>query len=288
MALAMLGRPVAHAMELNIKNQIQGWRAQGMTPRMVTFLVGEDAASVVYAEQKVRVAKRLGIQNELIRLSSRTDEASLCQQIDKYSRDASVHGIMLELPLPAQMNTRRVISSISPEKDVDGLLRGLGIDHGQAMYPATPLACIRLLKHYGFSLKGKHVALIGYGRTVGMPLFQLLIQENATVTVCHAGTVDISLHTRPSDIIFVAAGCADLITEEMVRPHHVIVDAGINECAVRGIVGDVAPQVMDIVHAMTPTPGGVGSVTTLQLFDNLLTTMAQQIQTQPELELVAQ
>ncbi len=272
-SLWLRGKEVAEQVKSSIAAEVRNFEERGTQPKVVTILVEGDAASAYYAKSKAKMASQLGIDYEICRFKPSVSQEVLVSTIKRLNRDASVHGIMVELPLPAHIDTATVMSVVAPYKDVDGLTtvnRHANITGEQGIYPATPLAAVRLLKHYGFTPSGKHVALVGFGQTVGQPLFHLLVRENATVTVCHVGTPDVSRHTLASDIIFVAVGKAGLITPDMVHERHVIVDAGINEVEGTGIVGDVDPTVAEKVHALSPTPGGVGTVTTVQLFDNLM------------------
>lgn len=273
MSLELRGRDVADNMQFSIESKVTAWQHKGIQPKVVTLLVDGDAASAYYAKSKAKVAQKLGIDYEIYRFKQDVSQEALLATVRKLNRDASVHGMMIELPLPSHINSSQITEALSPEKDVDGLTkvnRLANITGQKGLYPATPLAAVRLLKHYGYALSGKHVALVGFGQTVGHPLFHLLLRENATVTVCHVGTPDLSRHTLASDLIFVAVGKAGLITPDMVHANHVIIDAGINETVGSGIVGDVDVTVADKVSALSPTPGGVGTVTTMQLFDNLM------------------
>ncbi|MDQ0190687.1 bifunctional 5,10-methylenetetrahydrofolate dehydrogenase/5,10-methenyltetrahydrofolate cyclohydrolase [Alicyclobacillus cycloheptanicus] len=280
MTQLLSGQPLAAQMRRALLDDIAHWQALGHQPSVAAILVEGDAASACYARAKQRAAAKLGISFELVRLPADTSEQTLIRTIEDFNRDADVHAIMLELPLPGHMSTERVVESIAPEKDVDGLVaanRMANLTGARGLYPATPTACIRLVKHYGHTLSGKHAALIGFGKTVGMPLFHQLIRENATVTVCHAGTPDLRPHLAAADFAFVAVGKAGLITPDMVHPNLVIVDAGINETADHGVIGDVSPHVMGHVAALSPTPGGVGPVTTMQLFSNVMEAMNLQV-----------
>ncbi|MGB8957167.1 MAG: bifunctional 5,10-methylenetetrahydrofolate dehydrogenase/5,10-methenyltetrahydrofolate cyclohydrolase, partial [Tumebacillaceae bacterium] len=183
------GKAVADLIREGVQADVQAWKTQGVEPRMATLIVEGDPASLYYAEMKGRAADKLGIDYELHKLPASVTEDFLLGIIERLNQDKSVHGIMLELPLPKHINTKRVTAAIAPEKDVDGLTPQnlLATVTGQrGLYPATPQACIRLLKHYGYELAGKHVALVGRGETVGLPLIHLLLRENATVTVCHS------------------------------------------------------------------------------------------------------
>ncbi|QSO54560.1 bifunctional 5,10-methylenetetrahydrofolate dehydrogenase/5,10-methenyltetrahydrofolate cyclohydrolase [Alicyclobacillus curvatus] len=273
MSLWLRGKEVAEQMKSSITDEVGYLEEQGIHPKVVTILVEGDAASAYYAKSKAKIARQLGIEYEIYRFKPSVSAEVLVSTIHRLNRDSSVHGIMIELPLPPHIDTASVTCAVSPYKDVDGLTtvnRQANITGEQGLYPATPLAAVRLLKSYGFTPSGQHVALVGFGQTVGQPLFHLLVRENATVTVCHVGTPDVSRHTLAADIIFVAVGKAGLITPDMVHERHIIVDAGINEVEGTGIVGDVDPIVGETVHALSPTPGGVGTVTTVQLFDNVL------------------
>jgi methylenetetrahydrofolate dehydrogenase (NADP+)/methenyltetrahydrofolate cyclohydrolase len=275
----MKGKEPADLIRHDVLASVEAWKAQGREPRMATILVEGDPASLYYAEAKGRAAEKLGIEYELHKFPADVSEAFLLNVLDKLNRDNDVHGIMLELPLPKHLSKERVIAAINPLKDVDGLTASnllATINGTPGLYPATPLACLAVAKHYGYSVFGKHVVLIGVGETVGKPLLHLLLREKATVTVCNSKTPDLSVHLKRADYAFVATGRRNLVTAEMVHENLVIIDAGINETEDGSIVGDVAPDVIDHVAAMTPTPGGVGTVTTAQLFANLMTAMQLQ------------
>lgn len=278
--MRLVGQPVAQALRQDIQFAVDKWKARNIMPRMVTLLVGEDKASAVYAQQKARWASRLGIAFDVQRLNGAVTTSDLQRQISLLSGDASIHGIMLELPLPAEINGHAVFDSIHALKDVDGLSPCHSIAQDQleaALYPATPLACIRLLKHYGYSLQGVDVTVIGCGQTVGMPLIHLLIGEGATVVACHEHTRDIAAHLHRSAIAFVAVGRPGLITADMVHEGLTVVDVGISE-GPDGVLGDLDHRATEYVEAYTPTPGGIGAVTTSQIFANLLHAMDLQWQ----------
>ncbi|MBL0386504.1 bifunctional 5,10-methylenetetrahydrofolate dehydrogenase/5,10-methenyltetrahydrofolate cyclohydrolase [Tumebacillus sp. ITR2] len=276
MSTLMKGKELADIIRQDILSQVEAMKARGIEPRMATVLVDGDPASLYYAEAKGRAADKLGIDYELHKLPANVSEEFLLSVLDKLNQAPDIHGIMLELPLPKHLNKQRIISAINPIKDVDGLTQTnllATILGTPGLYPATPLACLGLAKHYGYDVFGKHVVLVGVGETVGKPLLHLLLREKATVTVCHSKTPDLSVHLKQADFAFVAAGRADLIRPEMVHENLVLIDAGINETADGNIVGDAQPEVANHVAAMTPTPGGVGTVTTAQLFANLMTAM---------------
>lgn len=284
LANMLKGQPVAELMQQQVKAAVAAWKYRGQVPKIVTLLVEGDAASAYYAQAKKRMATRLGIEYELVTFPHSVSERTILETITSLNNDSRVHGIMVELPLPSHISLGETIEAISPLKDVDGLTRfnqHANISGTPGIYPATPLACVRLLKHYGYTLSGKHVALVGCGKTVGMPLFHLLLRENATVTACHAGTLNLSTHLASAEVAFVAVGSAGLIQPGMVHPQLILIDAGINETANDKIVGDVAPEVAIAARALSPTPGGVGTVTTVQLFVNLMHAMQLQSESNP-------
>lgn len=280
MTKPMKGKELADAIRQEVLANVEAWKSRDVEPRMATVLVDGDPASLYYAEAKGRAAEKLGIDYELHKLPSHVSEEFLLSVLDKLNHDPSVHGIMLELPLPKHLNKDRIIAALDPIKDVDGLTPAnllATVTGTPGLYPATPLACLGLLKQYGYSVFGKHVVLIGVGETVGKPLLHLLLREKATVTVCNSKTPDLSVHLKQAEFAFVATGRANLITPDMVHDQLVLIDAGINETADGSIVGDAAPEVLQHVAAMSPTPGGVGTVTTAQLFANLMTAMNLQL-----------
>lgn len=273
MAIELSGQPVANDIAKDIQAAVKLHQAHRCQPKMVTILVEGDAASAYYVQAKGKMAARLGIAYEVKRFFANVQLDTLLECIQQLNQDDTVHGIMLELPLPAHIDTEKVIASINPKKDIDGLTLSnrLAILQEEAgLYPATPLACIALAKYYGITFPGKNVTVVGCGKTVGKPLMHLLLQENATVTICHAATRDLKSHILGADILYVAVGKANLVTPEMVHPNLIVIDVGMNELPNGKIVGDVDPLVAKHVAAMTPTPGGIGKVTTVQLFANLM------------------
>ncbi len=253
--------------------EAEHWKRKGCTPKIAAIMVEGDPASSYYAQAKKKTAERLGIAFELHTFQRDAEQSIVARTIESLNVDPAVHGIMLELPLPKQMNSRQLAALIAPVKDVDGLTlhnKLATAAGGAGLYAVTPQSCIALLKHYGYPLEGQHAVIVGRGETVGQPLFHLLLRENATVTVCHSRTPDLRSHIQRADLLFVAAGRAGLITPDMVHSDLVVVDAGINETPGGGIAGDVDPDVAKAVKAMSPTPGGVGALTTTMLFANVL------------------
>lgn len=279
LAKRLEGRPVADALREDVERDVRMWTDAGVQPRLVTLLVGDDRASEVYAEQKHRFANRMGIEFDIVRLPPTCSEMDLVQRIHDLNADAAVHGIMLEMPLPSGIDAQRVVSAIHAFKDVDGLSPCHSFAKPTpeaALYPATPLACIRLLKHYGYQLRGADVTLIGCGQTVGMPLLHLLIAEGATVAACHEWTKDVAAHLQRSEIAIVAVGKAGLLQANLVHPSLTVVDVGISQSDEGEVLGDLAVDAASRTAAFTPTPGGVGAVTTVQIFANLMHAMTLQ------------
>jgi len=267
------GKGIAAKVKEELKEQIQQWQVQGINPCLAVILVGEDPASVYYAKAKQRVCESLGMTYRLITLPEDTAEAVVLDQIQGLNRDDTVHGVMVELPLPKQMDAKKVMMTILPEKDVDGvhpMNKGAILSGDDGLFPATPQSCIEILLRSGVQLEGKHVVIVGRGETVGKPLVFMILKHNATVTICHSKTPDLAAFTRLGDILIVAVGRPKLIQADMVKPGAIVVDAGINETA-EGMCGDVDfDQVKEVASLISPVPGGVGSLTTTLLLKNVL------------------
>lgn len=277
------GMPVAIAMREEITIQVQTLSStKGIVPKLAVVLVGDDEASRVYAQSKEKVGAKMGIKVELHVRPASTSEADVIKLVDELNADAAVHGILVELPLPKAIQKENVMSRINPLKDVDGVHpvnRGylMGGQEHLALVPATPLACVELIQRSGLDLKGKLVTLVGRGDTVGRPLASLLIKRDATITVCHTKTVDLGAAVKAAEIVVAAAGFPKLVTADMVAPGQTVIDAGINQLADGSLCGDVDTEpVSQIVRAITPVPGGVGSLTTTVIMQNLLKAVALQ------------
>ncbi|WP_336776401.1 bifunctional 5,10-methylenetetrahydrofolate dehydrogenase/5,10-methenyltetrahydrofolate cyclohydrolase [Paenibacillus sp. MMO-58] len=256
-----------------IRTKVEEWKRNGVQPHMATILVEGDPASAYYAGAKQKIAEKLGVAFTLHAFTAEVAEEEILQLVHRLNNDSSVHGIMLELPLPRHLSASTIEKAISPLKDVDGVTpdnKLATVTGDTGLYPATPQSCIRLLKHYGYTLEGKNITLVGRGQTVGLPLFHMLQRENATVTVCHSRTPDIASHLSHAEIAFVAVGRPNVVTPDMVHPNLVIIDAGINETPEGKMVGDVAIDVQSSAAAVSPVPGGVGTLTTAILFENLI------------------
>jgi methylenetetrahydrofolate dehydrogenase (NADP+)/methenyltetrahydrofolate cyclohydrolase len=273
------GAPIAEEIRAELKIEADALKAKGFTPKLSVVLVGDDPGSVWYARNKVTTGEKIGVVVEVHELATDTPEAEVVALVEKLNNDPDVHGILVELPLPGHINKGNVMNAIQPAKDVDGVTaeqRGyiLGDMESMALVPATPLACIELIKRAGVEIKGKRVTLIGRGDTVGRPLAMLLLSKgrDATLTVCHSRTVDLPGVCREADILIAAAGAgADhLVKKDAVKPGATVIDAAINETADGSITGDVAPDAAEVAGVFTPVPGGVGSLTTSIICGNTI------------------
>ncbi|MBW1708958.1 MAG: bifunctional 5,10-methylenetetrahydrofolate dehydrogenase/5,10-methenyltetrahydrofolate cyclohydrolase [Deltaproteobacteria bacterium] len=270
------GMPIANKIREEIIVEVEKLKTKGINPKLAVLLVGDDEASVVYARSKEKVGDKLGIGVELTVKPADTTEEVVLDIIDQFNADENIHGILVELPLPKAISKENVMARLDPKKDVDGVHpvnRGylLGGQEDMALIPATPLACVELMTRAGVKIRGKRVALVGRGDTVGRPLASLLIKRDATITICHTKTKDIPAITKAAEIVVVAAGRINLVTGDMLSPGQVVIDAGINAKEGGGITGDVefeaAEQIVDVI---TPVPGGVGSLTTTIIMNNLI------------------
>ncbi|MDR1546595.1 MAG: bifunctional 5,10-methylenetetrahydrofolate dehydrogenase/5,10-methenyltetrahydrofolate cyclohydrolase [Deltaproteobacteria bacterium] len=269
------GLPVANAIREEIIPKVKELVAKGVQPKLAVVLAGGDDASRVYAQSKEKVGDKLGIKVEIHTRPDDVPEADLLKLIDDLNADPKVHGILVELPLPKHIKKELVMNRLDPKKDVDGVHpvnRGylLGGQEHLALVPATPLSCIELIQRSGVELKGRRVALVGRGDTVGRPLASLLIKRDATITVCHTKTVDIGSITKAAEIVVAAAGSPGLVKASMLSPGQIVIDAGINQLPDNSITGDVEPAAAEVVAFLTPVPGGVGSLTTSIIMSNLL------------------
>ncbi|AMP20712.1 bifunctional 5,10-methylene-tetrahydrofolate dehydrogenase/5,10-methylene-tetrahydrofolate cyclohydrolase [endosymbiont 'TC1' of Trimyema compressum] len=268
------GKAIAKEIRAEVKEEVAALRAQGIAPKMAVILVGDDPASVYYAQSKEKAANNVGIDFDFHNLPTDTKESDLLALIEKLNQDKGAHGIMVELPLPGQISTDKVMEAVLPAKDVDGIHpmnRGYILSNGPGLFPATPQSCIELMLRSGVEIEGKHAVIVGRGETVGKPLVFLLLQHNPTITICHSRTKDLASFVKQGDIVIAAVGRPNMITKEMVKPGAIVVDAGINEVEGGGYCGDVDFEgLKEVVSLISPVPGGVGSLTTSLIFKNLL------------------
>ena len=266
------GRAVAKALKEEIAQRTQAMIAQGVTPHLAVVLVGEDPASQVYVRNKENGCIKAGIRSTVIRLEEDCTQQELEETVKRLNADASVDGILVQLPLPKHLNEASVLRLIDPDKDVDGFhaMNSGRLMNGQPGFvPCTPLGVMKLLEAYGIDPAGKHAVVIGRSNIVGKPMAMLLLRANATVTICHSRTQNLADITRQADILVAAVGRANFVTADMVKPGAAVIDVGINRVDGQ-IVGDVAPEVAQVAGYLTPVPGGVGQMTIAMLLANTL------------------
>lgn len=269
------GKEIAQQVRNELKQEVTQLKEQGIIPGLAVVLVGNHPASESYVRGKIRASAEVGIHSELIRMSAEVSEEELLDQVRKLNEDPSIHGILVQLPLPKQIDPSRVIATISPEKDVDGFTPinvGNLVIGEEAYLPCTPAGIMELLKRTQIDVAGKHAVVVGRSNIVGKPMAILLQQANATVTMCHSRTVDLAYHTRQADLIIAAVGKIDLIKAEHVKQGAVVIDVGMNRNAEGKLCGDVDfANVAPLTSAITPVPGGVGPMTIAMLLQNTVT-----------------
>ncbi len=267
------GKTLAKNIREEIKVEVLSLKEKGITPCLVVILVGNDPASEVYVNSKMRCCHELGIISEQFKLSETTTESELLAKIEQLNQDPSVHGILVQLPLPKHINKQKVIESINPLKDVDGfhpINIGRMMTGQDTFLPCTPFGIIRMLKDSGLEISGKYAVVLGRSEIVGKPIGQLLLNENATVTYCHSKTTNTADFTRLADIIIVAVGMAKYLKADQVKPGAIIIDVGINRLEA-GLVGDVDfTPVSEVASYISPVPGGVGPMTIAMLMFNTI------------------
>ena len=267
------GKAVAKTIRVELKERIDRMFARhGVRPGLAVFLVGDNAASKVYVRGKIAACKEVGIRSEQIDLPADTSQAELLRRIDALNADPSVHGILVQLPLPPHIEMRAVLERIAMTKDVDGfhLYNVGGLITGNTIFPpATPYGVQKLLEHEGIDVEGRNVVVVGASNIVGKPLALMLMAQDATVCICHKKTRDLTQFTLLADILVVAAGVPGLILPQMIRTGAVVIDVGINRLSDGRIVGDVDFEgVREKASYITPVPGGVGPMTVAMLLHN--------------------
>jgi methylenetetrahydrofolate dehydrogenase (NADP+)/methenyltetrahydrofolate cyclohydrolase len=277
------GVAVAKAVRADVAREVATLASQGIVPGLTVVLVGHDPASTVYVSSKEKRSKELGMKGETIRLAATAPQAELEALIDRLNADPTVHGILVQMPLPKHMDSTTVLRRIAPHKDVDGFhpvnVGKLLIGETDGFAPCTPAGVQELLVRYGVDTKGKEAVIVGRSNIVGKPMAALIVQDgvggNCTVTICHSRTRDLAVHTRRADILIAAVGKPEVITGDMIRPGAVVIDVGINrvpdDSAEKGyrIVGDVHfESARQVASMITPVPGGVGPMTIAMLLKN--------------------
>ncbi|HVK56413.1 MAG TPA: bifunctional methylenetetrahydrofolate dehydrogenase/methenyltetrahydrofolate cyclohydrolase FolD [Burkholderiales bacterium] len=268
------GAAHASAMRSEFKSQVEALKARGVQPGLAVVLVGDDPASQVYVRNKEKACIVAGMYSEVHRMPGDTSESTLLAFIEGLNANPKIHGILVQLPLPKQIDEEKVIELISPAKDVDCFhpynVGRVSIGEG-VFYPCTPYGVIKLLEREGVSVSGKHAVVIGRSNIVGKPMALLLINQGATVTVCNSRTSDLAGITRQADILVVAVGKPALVTANMVKPGAAVIDVGMNRLPDGKLVGDVDfASVAEKAGYITPVPGGVGPMTITMLLANTL------------------
>ena len=279
--LILSGKDVSQSVYTSLLNRISNLKDQNITPGLAVVIVGEDPASQVYVRSKTKKFKQLNLNTESFKLPDSTSEEELLNLIDDLNENDQFHGILVQLPLPKQIDSQRVLETIDPKKDVDGFHpenAGLLSIGRPRFVPCTPKGIMRILSHYNIDLKGKHVVVVGRSNIVGRPISILtsLKQEgsNGTTTICHSGTPDISQFTKSADVIIVALGVPQFLTGKMLKDGAVVIDVGINRMDAdteKGykLVGDTHwESISSKISAATPVPGGVGPMTIAMLVEN--------------------
>jgi methylenetetrahydrofolate dehydrogenase (NADP+)/methenyltetrahydrofolate cyclohydrolase len=268
------GKAIAAAKRQNLKTRAALLRQKGLVPGLTVVLVGENPASRSYVKGKIRDCKEVGIDSALIHLPETVSEEELLEKVARLNADDKVHGILVQLPLPEQISEQKVIDAIRPDKDVDGFHPvniGRMMTDQDGFIPCTPSGIIEMLRTEQIDITGKHAVIVGRSRIVGKPAAQLLLNHNATVTICHSKTGSLADYTRQADILVVAVGRAGLIGADAIKPGAVVIDVGMNRNSEGKLVGDVDfPSARQVAGFITPVPGGVGPMTRVMLLENTL------------------
>ena len=249
-------------------------KTRGVTPGLAVVLVGDNQASQVYVRNKVKACSDAGLHSVLEKYDASMPEAELLARVDALNNDPAIHGILVQLPLPAHIDAHKVIEAISPTKDVDGfhVASAGALMVGQpGFWPCTPYGCMKMLESIGYDLRGKHAVVIGRSNIVGKPMALMLLQKNATVTVCHSATANLKAMTLQADVIVAAVGKRNVLTADMVKPGAVVLDVGMNRDDAGKLCGDVDfAGVSTVASHITPVPGGVGPMTITMLLVNTI------------------
>ncbi len=268
------GNALSRKIREEVAHRTAALKARGVQPALSILLVGEDPASQVYTRHKVNDSAQTGLAATLETYPATMTEPQLLDRIRALNADPTVHGILVQLPLPKHMNAQRVIETIAPAKDVDGfhVASAGALMVGQpGFWPCTPYGCMKMLESIGYDLRGKHAVVIGRSNIVGKPMALMLLQQNATVTICHSATPDLGALTRQADVVVAAVGKRNVLTADMVKPGAVVIDVGMNRDDAGKLCGDVDFEgVRAVAGWITPVPGGVGPMTRAMLLVNTL------------------
>lgn len=276
MARILSGKEFAARIKEDAARGVAALKAAGVLPRLAVIIVGSDPASEVYVRNKQRTCEELGIRSDHMALPAETTKEELLACIEELNVDPEVHGILVQLPLPAQIaeDEEEILSHIDPRKDVDGF-HPVNVGHlvlgAPGLRPCTPAGCIRMLDYAGIPIEGAHAVIIGRSNIVGKPMAHLLLERNATVTICHSRTQNLAAIARTADILVAAVGRPRFVTADMVKEGATVIDVGINRIAPKKLVGDVDfDAAAAVAGAITPVPGGVGLLTVAMLMENVV------------------
>jgi len=275
MATIIDGKAVAQTVRGEVARGVAAFRAEfGRAPGLHVILAGDDPASAVYVRNKEKAAVEVGMDGKVHRLPASVGEDALLGLVRELDADERVDGILVQLPLPKGLDGARVVQAVLPEKDVDGLhVQSAGAlwSGRPGLVPCTPRGCLRLLDHAGVKLEGARAVVVGRSAIVGKPMAHLLLQRNATVTVCHSRTQDLQRHTLDADVLVAAVGRTHIIGADMVKAGATVIDVGMNRGEGKKVYGDVDPSAAEIAAYMTPVPGGVGPMTIAMVMQNTVT-----------------
>ena len=268
------GNALSRQLRTEVAQRATALKARGVTPGLAVVLVGDSPASQVYVRNKVKACEDAGLHSVLEKYDADMTEAALLARVEALNNDPSIHGILVQLPLPAHIDAQKVIEAISPAKDVDGfhIASAGALMTGMAgFWPCTPYGCMKMLESIGYDLRGKHAVVIGRSNIVGKPMALMLLAKNATVTICHSATPDLGAMTRQADVIVAAVGKRNVLKADMVKPGAVVIDVGMNRNDEGKLCGDVDfAGVGEVAGWITPVPGGVGPMTITMLLANTL------------------
>ncbi len=273
-AITIDGKAVSQKIKEQVEIRVKALKEQGVSPGLAVVIVGDDSASLTYVKNKQKTCRALGMRSDLHQYAEQLSEEDLLAKIDELNNDPEIHGILVQLPLPAHIDEFKVILAIDPAKDVDGfhpVSVGNMMIGKDAFLPCTPHGILKLLEHYGIDPAGKHAVVVGRSNIVGKPVGHLLLQKDATVTFCHSKTQDLASYTKQADILISAIGRTKFIGPDHIKPGATVIDVGMNRDENGKLCGDVDfAAVKDVAGYLTPVPGGVGPMTIAMLMENTL------------------
>ncbi|GAA0351011.1 bifunctional methylenetetrahydrofolate dehydrogenase/methenyltetrahydrofolate cyclohydrolase FolD [Bacillus horti] len=280
-AKVISGIELAKKYREEIKAEVEQLQRSGVQPGLTVILVGEDPASMSYVAHKAKDCEKVGIASQVIKLPEQTTQEELLEHVERLNADATIHGILVQLPLPKHISEKEVLLAISPDKDVDCFHPtnvGQMVIGNSTFLPCTPFGVVKIIQSTGVELAGKHVVVIGRSNIVGKPVSLLMLQEHATVTICHSKTTNLAEVTKQADVLIVAAGRPNMIKREHVSPGTVVIDVGVSRTDEGRLVGDVQfDEVSEVASYITPVPGGVGPMTRTMLLKNTLEAAKQKL-----------